>query len=110
MIGKDKSYLRVERRSVITHPPIPAAGTLAYPRFPRGVPLTRFTQTLPHPPAKENQCARHFTHRTSDARPISSLTFATSCNETCADEYSPGSTRPGFSLTIVYTTTTALRA
>ena len=28
----------------------------------------------------------------------SSLTFATSCNEPCADEYFPGLTRPGFSL------------
>src|SRR2546421_10803391 len=99
MIGKDKSYLRVERRSVITHPPIPAAGILAYPRFPRGVSLGRFTQTLPHPQSgRKNRCARHFTHRTSNTRPISSLTFATSCNATCADEYFPGLTRSGFSL------------
>src|SRR6267142_406787 len=58
VIGKDKSYLRVERRSVITHPPIPAAVILAYPRFHRGVPLTRFTQTPLHRQSgRKNRCA-----------------------------------------------------
>ncbi len=61
--------------------------------------MTRFTQTLPHlNPARKIDARAPFPASNQRRKANSSLTFATSCNETCANEYFLGLTRPGFSL------------
>jgi len=61
--------------------------------------VTRFTQTLPHlNPARKIDARAPFPASNQRRKANSSLTFATSCNETCANEYFLGLTRPGFSL------------